>query len=650
MHRLHEGRVWKFVALYVAATMVVPYAVISFPAVAEAQAQPVVESASVIVLPVQDAEGSVNSVVSQKATDALALAMEASREYLVTSSMDLQRELDQLELTPPLSDAEMVRLGDRLAVDQVASGEITSLRINDKTGEVQIGLSVSMLDVKTGEYLNGANVSRTTKPIPGWHGEEARVLNDALREIATDAVSEVLANRIEEGYVTSVNNFGVATLNVGADDKLEPGLVMLLLRPVWQRDLEEMMMVKVGRYSVSEVSARSSTIAPISGQSAHARVGDRAYKLYRGPERMEAYQRDKSQKKTLTMVAAIAAILGVVAVANGSSTEDAPKGVRAHLFQHAPGDEAVIRVSVADSTLPLDDQIFAWLFYRSDGQQNFSLLAQNLVGAVLESRLPGRVWDDGPQFGTYEVEREFTFITAEGEEEDGSIELLFHDFALQAGHTYYHRVQRVIEPPQRAGSGAPITTDQIGTAQEELDDPVLEVDPADALAEGSRPTSGVTYFTPPILQSPEDGAQNQSTNQVTFTWNATLGANEYVLQVFPEDDPDGLRAPRYQATIRRDTSGTMFHTINDTFDSSSRFYWRVGARRAGEPLPENGRLNQRGWLFSDIRAFETAAAPPPPPGTSAAGHSPDGGGVRGGTFGQGWYQRPAPGSGSRGIQ
>ncbi len=645
MHRLHASRTWKFVALYVAATMVVPYAVVGFPMAAEAQAQPVVESASVIVLPIQDTDGSVQSVVSQKATDALALAMEGSRQFLVTSNMDLQRELDQLELTPPLSDAEQIRLGDRLAVDQVVTGEITHLRVNDRTGQVEIGLAVGLLDVNTGEYLNGANISTTTKPIPGWHGEQSRVINDAVRDVADQAVSYILNNRVHEGFVTSVNNFGVATLNIGRDDNLEPGMEMLLLRPVWQKDLEEMVMVKVGRYSVSEATARSSKIVPIG--EGHATVADRAYRLYRGPERMNTLQRRSSNQQTITTVAAILGLLGVVAVATGSATEDAPEGVRSHLYQQAPGDEAVIRVRVSDATVPLEDQIFAWLFFRSDGQQNFSLLAQNLVGAVFEATLPGGVWDDGPEFQSFEVEREFTWIEPGGEEEEGDIELLFHDAALQTGHTYYHRVQRVVEPPSRAGTGAPIATSQLTPAQdEELDPAELNVDPASALGEGSRATQGVTYFTPTTLESPEDGAQNQSTSSITFTWNSTLGANEYILQVFPEDDPDGRRNPRYSAQIRQGDSGTMFHTINDTFASSARFYWRVGARKSGEPLPENGLLDERGWLFSEMRTFRTAAAPPPPPGSTAAGHSPNGGDVRGNGFGQGRYHRPStPGGG-----
>ena len=650
MHRLHASRTWKFVALYVAATMVVPYSVLSFPVAADAQAQPVVGSASVVVLPIQDPDGSIDSVMSQKATDALVLAMNASREYQVTSSMDLRRELQQLDLQPPLSVSEQVRLGDRLAVDRVATGEVQHLRINERTGQADVELSVAMLDVRTGEHLNGTIVSTTTKVIPGWQGERARVINDALREIAEIAVSELLRNRTAEGMVTSVNDFGVATINVGRDDNIVPGMEILLMRPMWQRDLEEMILVKVGRYSVSDSTARLATITPIAGDDGgFASVADRALRLYRGPERMQAHKRSQQQQHTLTVAAGVLALLGVVAVATGSASDDAPRGVRSHLYQQAPGDEAVIRVNADRASVPLDDQVFAWLFFRSEGQQNFGLMARNLVGAVLESRLPGGVWDDSPGFQTFEVGREFTWITAAGDEETGDIDLLFHAFPLQPGRTYYHRVQRIVEPPQRAGSGAPIVTSQIGSAQipDDLDDPELSVSPASALGEGSKPTAGITYFTPPVLQSPEDGAQNQSTSSITFTWGATLGANEYLLEVFPEDDPDGVRQPRFRALMRQDTTGTMFHTITDNFAPSERFYWRVGARRSGEPEPESGLLGRRGWLYSSIRTFTTAAAPPPPPGSNAAGHSP-GGDIRGGIFGQGRYHRPdAPGGGIR---
>jgi len=624
MHR-YAGRIWQYVALYVAATMVVPYAVVSYPAVAQAQAQPTVASASVAVLPVQDPDGTVDSALSLKATDALALAMAGSREFSVTPKRDLDRELANLELSPPLSIEEQMRLGQALNIEKVASGQITRLQVNGANGQVTISMFVGLLDVKVGEFLGGANETVVTKPIPGWDGEESQVINEAVREVTSRVAEEMLASRVPEGFITSVNAFGVATVNLGQDDRLRSGSEMVLLRPVWQRDLREMIMLKVGHYSVSEVGARTSRLMPLG--EGRARVGDRVYKLYSGPERVRAQERKENNKQTLTTLFAVAALLGVVAVASGQATTDAPVGVESHLFQQAPGDEALIRVSVPSRTVPLREQIHAWLFFRGDGQQFFSLIPENLVAIIDESRLPGGIWDDSPAFsGPFDVSLTWTYIDPEGDEEDIDLDAEFIHPQLQAGHTYYHRVQRVVDPPSRAGSGAPITTAGVGPAQITVNYE-LDVDPASALSEGSRPTNGVTYFTPPILSSPEDGASNQSTSQITFTWNSTLGANEYILQVFPEDDPDGRRNPDFQITKRQDTSGTLFETINFSFDPSSRFYWRVGARRSGEALPENGRLNQRGWLFSGIRTFTTAAAPPPPPGTSAAGFRAGPGGI-----------------------
>ena len=99
------------------------------------------------------------------------------------------------------------------------------------------------------------------------------VTGSIVREIAEMATEEILVSRVAEGFVTSVNNLGVATVNLGQDDRLKSGVEVLLLRPVWQRDLQELIMVKVGTYSVSEVGARTSTMMPLG--DGRARVGDR---------------------------------------------------------------------------------------------------------------------------------------------------------------------------------------------------------------------------------------------------------------------------------------------------------------------------------------------------------------------------------------
>ncbi len=314
--------------------------------------------------------------------------------------------------------------------------------------------------------------------------------------------------------------------------------------------------------------------------------------------------------RTAPLYAAIIAIFVLILGGCGGddSTDAAPvqPGEWAFLHQHAPGDTPTIRLHLQNPSVPLDDQIFAWLFYRSAGQRYFSLTADTLVDSVFEATLPGGIWDDSPRsHGLIERERDFTWITSGGEQETGSISLEYDHPALQPGVRYYHRVQRVVEPMSRAGSGAPL----VQSAQVAQ----IDIDPWNALSEGSQPTAGVTYITPPALQSPASGAVNQSTSSITFVWGGTTGADEYVLQVFAADDPDGRRNPRYQVTLRQDFSGTMSHTFSDSFEPGTRFYWRVGARKAGEAQPVNELLLQRGWLHSSMRTFTTAQAPPGPP-------------------------------------
>lgn len=313
----------------------------------------------------------------------------------------------------------------------------------------------------------------------------------------------------------------------------------------------------------------------------------------------------------------------------GAPPPDSPDGppnspdtdtiVTSRLFQLAPGREPVIRVCIPRASGWRDEPNVAWLFYRSDGQRNFELTAQSLVGVVLEQRLPNNVWDDKAAFaGPVQLDEDFTYTTSEGSDETGAVSLLFYHPPLVSEHTYHHRVQRVIKPEEAATSGTSSIPRwlRMNLAANELQTPQIAVDPEDALTEGSAPTEGVTYFPPPVLQTPEENASNQSTTSITFTWSGSVGANEYVLQVFPEDDPDGVRLPNHRAITIDDTPGTLFHTIDANFSSGSRFYWRVGARRSGEAKPLNGRLGEEGWLFSAIRSFTTASAPPPPSGTT----------------------------------
>lgn len=615
MQRLRKCAAWRYLVVFTAASMVIPYATMSVPVVAEAQPQTVFSSSTVVVLPISDASGAVDSAQSQKATAAVAMALDDAGEFVVTAKRDYDRETAAMGLVAPLSVPEQLRLAKRLQVEKVLSGHITSLKVHPRTGQVQVRLVVEMLDIASGEFLDGANVAVTTKAIPGWGGERNQVINEALRQVAEAAAAHILMSRTPVGYVTSVSDTGQVSVNIGAQDGIEPGTEMVIMRPIYQADLGEVRLIKMGNIAVRQVESDMCWAAPLA--QGRAKVGDRTYALHMNVARVKAHKRTVNMKSTTKLLAALGAILGVIAVGGGDHTAGPPKNVSARLFQQSPGDEAVIRVRVPSRSIPLTDQIFAWLFFRRAGQQNFPLSADNLVAIWPEPKLSNESWDDDA--GTradIPFARDYTYIDPQGEEADVSVDITYNHLPLVAGGTYYYRVQRIITPEHRAGSGAPIATSQIGLAQV-FEPAEMDVDPVDALSEGSRPTNPVTYFSPVTLQSPAAGVQNQSTTSVTFRWTTTLGANQYVLQVFPENDPSGLRSPDYQVQQRRDASGTMTQTVTANFAPNSRFYWRVGARREGEALPLMGALE--GWLFSETRTFTTAVAPPPPPGASAAG-------------------------------
>jgi len=611
MQRLRDCAVWKYLAVFVAASMVVPYGVISAPATAEAQAQTAFSTASVVVLPIRDTSGVTDTVDAQKATDALALALEASDEFTVTPKRDLQREVSAMGLVEPLAVPEQLRLAQRLQVKKVLSGYIGALAVNQLTGQVRVRLVVELLDVATFEFLDGANVSLTTKAIPGWSGERNQVVNEALREAAEAAVNDMVMSRTPVGTVTSVSDNGRLTVNIGATDGIAPGTEMVVMRPIYQQDLGQVRLVKMGTIAIRDVSNDMAWAAPL--KEGRAKVGDRTYALHMNVARVDAHKRTTNIKSTTKLLAGLAALLGIAVMVTGDHTTSPPANVSARLFQQAAGEEAVIRVRVPARSIPLTEQVFAWLFYRREGQANFPLIADYVVDIWPETRLANGTWDDDAATRLdLNFSADYEYLDNSGNQDTVSVDIDYNHPGLLPGGTYYYRVQRVVEPETRAGSGSPITT-QISPAQVVAN---INVNPQEALSQGSKPTNPVTYFTPVTLQAPDNGSQNQSTSSITFSWATTLGANEYVLQVFPEDDPSGVRNPSYQVTQRRDAAGTMSATISGSFTPSSRYYWRVGARRSGEATPLMGSIE--GWLFSEMRDYTTAVAPPPPPGSSAA--------------------------------
>ncbi len=609
MHRMYYRLLSEVAAYCLAVCLAVPYALIFTPA-AMAQGRVITSAA---VLPIVDGTGQQSEVLSDKATDEVALALEATRQFRVVLRADLERELAALQLAPPLSDLQKARLGARLQVDKIISGKLMSLKLNRKTGQVEARLELRSFDIKVGATLNGALATQRTRPLPGWEGDDTLVLNEGIRAVAETAVREMLTARTPRGNVDVVDPQGNVSLNIGTNHGVKVGDRLMVMRPTWEPDLEMVVMYEVGEVRVKQVEPRLSEANRISG--GFPRVGDKVYMLYTPPEALKKEFRSRKMESSARMLCGILGAFGIIAIGTGGDPSS-PTALTTHIAQSHPGGETYIAVEPHIGHTKLQGTQ-AWLIFRGPTAGFIAEADDNnyLVGAVRGKHLS--LYEDHPE---RQVGLSFAFawqfIDETGEQADGDVSITYNHLELVEGDTYYYKVRRVHDPirPQ-----VPIAD----TAQDDLVDVDFTIDPEDALSEATRKAAGpVTYFRPPGLQAPSNGLKTVNPSNVTFEWEPMDGADQYQVQVY---DNSLLRKPAvYKGPVQSSTGEVLMRhkPSGFTFGSNETYYWVVGAKRAGEAQPVSG--SEKGWIFSEVWSFST---PPTPPGPTGSGsYSPPPGG------------------------
>lgn len=607
MHQIHRRPLYRHVARVLAVLLAVPYTA----SVSGVRAQIIGDVTSAVVVPIEISRDLDGPLLVQKATAAVYLALEESGEFRVIAESELQRELEELSLQAPLSPPEQLRIGKRLQADKVVSGTLHELTVNRHTGQCQVRLELKSLDIKAGAVLNGAIVTIQTKLIPGWEGDDVRVVNEGLREATEAAVAAMLRTRVPRGNVDLVDDRGVVTLNIGRNVGIYRGMQMLVKRGDWRPDLEISVMRDIGVIEVDAAYARLSTAHTISGQTPRTR--DKVYALYTAPEIVREQQHRKRVTSSLRLAAAFLFGLGLWSIGSSHGPTKAPDA-DVHLYQSRPGAQPFVRVNVHRGLVPDPERTHDWLFFRGQSA-GFPAEVDNrnyLVGAVRGGRLD--FFEDTPE---RQVALAFTdtfqFIDRDGSEVDANVDITYNHLELIAGRTYYYKVRRIVDPLR--------VRIPIAQQQEELEDVAFAVDPPDALSDAGGPFGPVTYFQPAILSLPPSGSTTVNPADVTFEWQPSTGAREY--RVFVYDNPNLNEPAVYQGPVIPWTGqSVMRYRVTDfTFSGNQVYYWVVGSRVAGEPAPQvrvAGR-DKAGWVLSDIYNFQTVSGPPPPPGSSAAG-------------------------------
>ncbi len=620
MYRISHEPLAKHVALIVAVLIAVPYGL----APTAAYGQAFTEMTSAVVLPIQDITGHDSFKASEKATDAVAMALEDSGEFRTIAKRSLHAALADLGLVPPLMETQQVRLGEYLQVDKVITGTVHEVAVDRGTGQCRVRLELKAMDVFLGWVLDGAMVSVETAPIPGWRGDDATVVNEALRQVAEAAVRTMLRHHVPRGKIDSVDNHGIVTMNIGLNNGVHDGQNMVVVRADWNPDLQRVKARAVGEITVFDVQARFSKGRAI-GDSLWPRTGDYIYAQYTPSEVVRERQHRQSITKTIRKGWAFAMLLGVLAIGMSKGTTKPPV-VDAQIGQAGLGLTPFIRVNLDRGLIPETSQVHAWLFYRGESA---GLIAEpeNIVGATSEPRLdfyedtaPARL---GVIFST-----SFQYLDRNNEMADGSVDITYDDPALVTGDTYFYKVARVVDPiqpvPPVVGS-AGVRATRVGPAQEEEEEEeaAQEVDPPDALSEASRAAGPVTYFEPAILEEPDSNTGGINPTSVTFEWTPSVRADQYQVQVY--DSPTLSWPPVYTSgDLSWTGSNYMTHTVTDyTFDNARQYWWVVGNRKIGEadPISYVAGEYRTGWIYSSVFTFTTAEGPPSPPSSAAVGGS-----------------------------
>ncbi len=631
MHKLSRRPVYRYASLAFVALMAVSLRAGLAPA--EAQAR---EVTAAVVIPVRDASGSGDPMLGAKMTDALALALEATRSYRVISRDDLMRELKALELTPPLNEQQQLRVGEALQADRVITATLTSLSLDQRTGVVRAELDMRSYNVKIGAVLNGAFVQIETKPVPGWSGDPVPVINEALRELAEKAVFEMERSAIRHGTIYLVDDQGVITTDLGVNDGVSVGTQLLVLRGFYVPELNETKMRPIGVIELTGAQVRLSQAKSVSGQV--PRIGDRVYALYRAPSEVKQIMKGRRVTSMGRNLLGLGIILGIVATATGSQNIS-PPGADVLLYQQGPGATPVVRINIHRGLNPDPQHTHVWLIYRGDSPGfiadataggDVTLTGGPLVAAINQGRLD--YYEDQPgRLVGITFSATFQYFNRQGEQEDGSVDITYNHPELIPGNRYWYKVRRVVDPWRPI-----LPNPQQVAPQQEFSAVTFTVDPQDALSEPSAAAGPVTYSLPATPLRPVNSTTVNPAS-ATFEWTPARGADQYQVQVYDDTQLTHLVAA---SPLLSWTAGQtlMRYTFTDfTFPGDTNFYWVVGSRTIGEAQPQCVvGARKVPFVLSTKETFRTVTLPPGP-AASAGGPSGRPGSVRG--F---WRERRQP--------
>jgi hypothetical protein len=560
---------------------------------ARAYAQ-LVQLPRVAVLDFENKSGYGGASIARAATDAVAGEYQKSRKYEVLARGEIEQQLKDLDLALPLDKTGFLRLGRALQTESLITGEVNAVTFVGSPKQAQVVLTVRVIDIASGEPINGAVATGLSNRRPGYTGDDDTLVQEAIRNAAFEAVRIINNYTIPEATVLTTRAGKEVLLTRGIRGGLQPGMEMIVVR----RGEE------VGRIRVTQVSD-SDAVAEIIDFGRGIQSEDRARAVFRVPtvevkagRIVTERPRQRGEGNQLLRALGPILVIGLIAfgVARASSGGNTPVQT---VVAEAGADgnfEPFVRISWKTTLFAKSvPDTLMWQIYRNDfigtddggnlipvgvtpGNQNF----------FIDTTVPRTFnYYSLPRDGSEELEPNAEIDPAPGVAPGRS-------YLYQVALVYRERIEAEGEVIFRAK-----LSDRVRSGQ-------------------------ATVLLPVQLLTPLQRSEDVDPKDVRFSWLAAEGANAYRVEVSTDptfrdrnrtfvtnEIPSTAVGGSPVSTERINLETALLNRLGLTGQRVT-LYWRVGARNLGDdpgPIPGPGGLR---YVWSRPFEFTTQELPPSP--------------------------------------
>jgi curli biogenesis system outer membrane secretion channel CsgG len=588
---LKHDRLYKLVSYVIKIGLLLPILMTVTPHQAKAQG---LTPMQVGVIDFRNDSGYGGDMLARCATDAVVIELSKSNRFDVITRAQIQAQMKELDIKPPLNPTERERLGQELAADAMIEGAIKAVEIRGTgpTRRAVVTVVVRMVDQASQEVVNGAVQSGWSQMRVGSDTDDDKLISDAINNSAYQAVKTMIDYIIPEATVQNTIRTNEVMLNKGARDGLRVGMRMIVIR---DREI-------IGEIQLREVDP-DNAFAYVVRQIRGIRPEDKARAVFDMPEipYLKADPSTQSGSPSLTYgkkqglfsrlikpVLAIATIwvLADIFIPNGTETvgavtaEAGLSGYALPLEGGTPG----VRIKWNPNKLAKGLNVVRYKIWRND-----------FGGPVMCAEAgDGEAFDAG-QAGpvTFPIVDPLTHEMSGGQMQVP---------AMPLGVPLRYQVSAVYVVHKQQGA-----------------------EPVDEYYETPKAPCGqatpITQITLAGLRQPTNGNQ-QNLQKVTFEWLSRKGADTYIVEASIDptfrdassmfvSNPIAFSPAADGQTVRLEVAAALYNRFR-SISIDQRIYWRVGARSSVDrpgPIPADGRPDYR-YIYSEVSYFLPAEVPP----------------------------------------